>query len=285
MDSIDPNQPRLVIRRVNKALAALAKNPDVDTVHHFRTSSRRFEAVLELLGHPTSRDEIWLDKQLSKLRRRAGKVRDLDVQTEDLKELQIGRDGDHKEKLLEALARRRRREERRLERTLEKADLKEIRKRLNELSTRFRTRGRQTAGERALTGFARLSRQHGVDSDASLHDFRKQAKKLRYLAELGDDVLSRTAAVQLQNLQDSVGEWHDWAELTARAEKLLGPNADCALVTAMRNITGAKLNTARQVTQESRRALLVLQRERLRLGRRPPLPAVVAKSVAKQAAG
>ena len=45
-------------------------------------------------------------------------------------------------------------------------------------------------------------------------------------------------------MQDRIGDWHDWLQLTARAQKLLGGPSDSALVAALRNITRAKYRLA-----------------------------------------
>jgi hypothetical protein len=45
-------------------------------------------------------------------------------------------------------------------------------------------------------------------------------------------------------MQDRIGDWHDWLQLTARAQKLFGGPGDSALVAALRNITRAKYRQA-----------------------------------------
>jgi len=49
-------------------------------------------------------------------------------------------------------------------------------------------------------------------------------------------------------------DWHDWAELAARAEKLFGGVQDSALVAALRNVTRAKFRQAVVALTETRTA-------------------------------
>jgi CHAD domain-containing protein len=58
----------------------------------------------------------------------------------------------------------------------------------------------------------------------NLHDFRKGAKKARYVAELAaqGDKESKKIGVALKKLQDEIGDWHDWLVLAEEAHTALG---------------------------------------------------------------
>jgi CHAD domain-containing protein len=93
-------------------------------------------------------------------------------------------------------------------------------------------RGRRPdAAAIALDAFARLA-DHMRQLDAgNLHDFRKGAKKARYMAEAGgDDERAGTVAKALKRLQDEIGDWHDWLMLSDEAHKNL--DSDGAKLTA-----------------------------------------------------
>jgi CHAD domain-containing protein len=62
--------------------------------------------------------------------------------------------------------------------------------------------------------------------DASnLHDFRKGAKKARYVAEAGgDDPAALAMAKAIRRVQDAIGDWHDWEVLEGEAREALGPD-------------------------------------------------------------
>ena len=60
-----------------------------ETVHQLRTTIRRVETLLATTLPALGRKEQKLLKQLDRLRRRAGKVRDLDVQIQALRSLRL----------------------------------------------------------------------------------------------------------------------------------------------------------------------------------------------------
>jgi CHAD domain-containing protein len=79
----------------------------------------------------------------------------------------------------------------------------------------------------ALEGFARLATEMQVLHAGNLHDFRKGAKKARYVAELaatGDQEAARVGET-LKKLQDEIGDWHDWLVLGEEAHTALGDGA------------------------------------------------------------
>ena len=72
----------------------------------------------------------------------------------------------------------------------------------------------------------------------NLHDFRKGAKKARYMAEAGgDDREAGTVGKALKRLQDEIGDWHDWLVLAEEADHALGANGAelTALIEAQRD--------------------------------------------------
>ncbi len=79
----------------------------------------------------------------------------------------------------------------------------------------------------ALESFARLATEMQLLDATNLHDFRKGAKKARYVAELaaqGDQEAERIGAT-LKKLQDEIGDWHDWLVLAEEAHTALGNRA------------------------------------------------------------
>ena len=61
----------------------------------------------------------------------------------------------------------------------------------------------------------------------NLHDFRKGAKKARYVAELAaqGDEQAKQVGETLKKLQDEIGDWHDWLVLAEEAHRALGDKA------------------------------------------------------------
>ncbi len=105
--------------------------------------------------------------------------------------------------------------------------------RLAELQEAWRARRARRARKKppgvvALDAFARLATEMQVLDAGNLHDFRKGAKKARYVAELAaqGDTHARQVGDTLKKLQDEIGDWHDWVVLAEEAHAALGDEAE-----------------------------------------------------------
>jgi CHAD domain-containing protein len=240
-------------------------HPKVSAVHQLRTGTRRVEATLETLAREAGARGLgmaiedarqrWL-KQLKKVRRASGNVRDLDVHrdllaeeflpeqdsapdatAEDLAVATEGAGADegattpliHQARLLDRwLA-----AQRSVAADALTGTLNDHGKRLQEAEQRFfaacekrRGLGRRTprsAAQIALEDYLRLMDAMPHLDASSLHDFRKGAKKARYVAEAGgDDPAAEAMAKAIKRVQDAIGDWHDWDVLEAEAREALG---------------------------------------------------------------
>lgn len=220
-----------------------ATNPDIDPVHDLRTGTRRVQAMVEAMQRDHadgSLDEAtarWL-KALKKLRRAAAPARDLDVHRKLLAKLvehekpqegqpissPISQQAEH----LDAWLRHGREHQ---AAALKKKAAKQLAQFDEEIAafasaathagrTRHRTR---SAALVALESFARLVHEmHHLDV-GNLHDFRKGAKKARYIAESAAvDANAQAVGKALKKLQDDIGDWHDWYVLAEEARTALG---------------------------------------------------------------
>src|SRR5215472_590149 len=122
-------QARTVFARMTHYLGQLAKDSKRENVHRFRTNSRRVEALVADLA-TESRNKRKLLKLLSKLRKKAGRVRDLDVQIAFLKELRFPDRQSHRAQLLERLVSEQSRRKRKLEKAMNAETAAELRRRL-----------------------------------------------------------------------------------------------------------------------------------------------------------
>jgi CHAD domain-containing protein len=274
------HQSKLVFERMSRYIGRLAKDAKSADVHRFRTNSRRVEALVSELVPETSNKKKLL-KLLAKLRKKAGKVRDLDVQIAFLKELKIPDRQNHRAQLLEALAEEQARRSKKLTKYFDGEKVKQLRKRL-----------RRAQSELALDGIdpLKLAFNHLPKAtqtpitEKTLHACRVAAKRARYLAELvSDSPEAKTFIAELKRAQDEIGRWHDVLKLTERAERLFGGVRDSALVSALQNVSHAKFRRAGHALHYALRAISGLQQGTVPHPARRKSdvePAVAAQSVA-----
>jgi CHAD domain-containing protein len=239
--SLFEKQSRLVFQRMGRQIGKLIKSANADNVHKFRTNSRRVEALVSELA-PQNGNQKKLLKLLSKLRKKAGKVRDLDVQIAFLKQLKVPDRQRHRVQLLEWLDSEQSRRKKKLEKAIDAQTIAALRKRL-----------RRVQSEINLDGIDPLKIAHtrlpdpGTTplSEKMLHAYRIEAKKARYLAELAPESPERLQFLEeLKKAQDAIGEWHDVMKLKDRAEQWFGGVSDSSLVSVLQNIGRAKFRRA-----------------------------------------
>jgi CHAD domain-containing protein len=239
--SLFEKQSRLVFQRMGRQIGKLIKSASADNVHKFRTSSRRVEALVSELA-PQNGNQKKLLKLLSKLRKKAGKVRDLDVQIAFLKQLKVPDRQGHRAQLLEWLDSEQSRRKRKLEKTMDAETVGALRKRLRRVQSEIKLDGIDPL---------RIARTRLPDpgttpvSEKMLHAYRIEAKKARYLAELAPESPERFEFLEeLKKAQDAIGEWHDVMKLKDRAEQWFGGVSDSSLVSVLQNIGRAKFRRA-----------------------------------------
>src|SRR5204863_7313812 len=117
-------------------------------------------------------------------------------------------------------------------------------------------------------------------TEEKLHQYRTAGKRARYLAELaGNSHEAHTLAAQLKTMQDGIGDWHDWLQLTAHAEKSFGGVQDSSLVAQLRNVTRAKYREAVRVLNQTKLALSPKPKVAVP-DRRRPVGTMVASAIA-----
>src|SRR5574340_225906 len=87
--SVDLERTRSLFRRMEQVISKTRSKPLPERVHQVRTTARRLEALLETLYPDPDRRTRKLMQRLARLRRRAGGVRDVDVQIVALRKLKI----------------------------------------------------------------------------------------------------------------------------------------------------------------------------------------------------
>jgi CHAD domain-containing protein len=253
--SVDQYLSRLVFQKLDRQVSKLSAKPEPENVHKFRTYGRRLEALLDaLVAHPNRNDRKLL-KTLARLRKKAGRVRDLDVQISALRHLKVPQDAAQKSELIHTLAEERREREKKLTRSLGAETLHDLRRRLKRAAA---DKIPPTADPLAIAmrQLEVLARDRTPLNEKTLHRYRVAGKRARYLAELAGSTPEAIQTVELlKRLQNVLGDWHDWLKLTEKAEQLFGVASDSPLVTTLRNVTRTKFRGAIDALAETRISL------------------------------
>jgi CHAD domain-containing protein len=242
---INSERCRFILRKTERDLLKLSSSQQAEQVHAFRTTSRRLQTLLEDLLPQRSRNEKKLLKLLDQIRKRAGRVRDLDVQLAALRTLKIPQEPRRKTQLTHALIELRAKHENKLCKLLTKDTMHELRKRLKRASKETRL---ETGIDPLIVARQMLAAASGSGQQLTepvLHRYRVVVKRARYAAEFAPKSAAASQFLaQLQKLQDAIGDWHDWLTLTHTASARLGDVSQSPLVAALHNVTGGKFRRA-----------------------------------------
>jgi CHAD domain-containing protein len=243
--SLDRKRGRMVFEKLERDLVRLSSELRPQNVHGFRTGTRRLHILLiELAPHPDRRHKRLL-KLLGRIRKRAGKLRDLDVQLAALRSFKSPHEPRRKTQLMNQLIEMRDRQEKKLRKSLNKDTVSSLRKQLKRAVRNFNPEESRDplSVARALLG-SRDGSRAPIDA-AFLHQYRIRTKRARYAAELANPTAeSQQFIIGIKRVQDALGDWHDWLTLTENAQKHLGEVRESALVAELHNLTGAKFRQA-----------------------------------------
>jgi CHAD domain-containing protein len=270
--SIAPKRSRAVFQKLEQDLVKLSSKPRAENVHRFRTGTRRLQILLGELSPKLDRSQKKLLKLLGRVRKRAGKVRDLDVQLTALRSLKIPREPRRKTQLVSHLIELRGRQERKLRKAVDEDNVREIRKRLKRAGKNFSPEASRDPLAVARGMLEAINRGDAPVTEALLHQYRILSKRARYAAEFAEQSAAGEQFIAgVKSIQDALGDWHDWLTLTQTASERLGEVRESSLVAELHNVTGAKF----------RHAVAVLSQMR---GRRGATKPIVAAQVAAHAA-
>lgn len=246
-------QVRGLTQDLSKVISKLSDEATPKSVHKLRTTIRRIESLISYANPDLGKK---LDRSLEKLeslRKRAGKVRDIDVQKKLLDRLGNGSTAKDRKTLTGILDKKRDRQAARLQSAIKKVADSKFLPRMERVAAKVadgpsgqnRPLAPLEEARLQLTSMADDFSERQSMKPSRLHEARIQLKKVRYLAELAEDSPERKAFVDdLKKVQDSVGEWHDWQELTALAEKRFADRVNCALLREVRALFAARQSSA-----------------------------------------
>jgi CHAD domain-containing protein len=265
--AFDSDRVRKPIRKLRKLLRKLPKQPTPDEVHNLRTNTRRLEAILCALSLDSHRNDRRLLKNLAQVRKRAGKVRDMDVLTGFADGVHVNGEQDCKVKLLEHLGAKRRKGAKKLHvvvtkqgstaRSRLKRTLAELENALDQSARDGSRAGNATA--RAAAFALRLESQLAHPSRLSrknLHPYRLGVKELQNVLRLGEHSSNEEFVNALGQVKDAIGEWHDWEELLAITKGVLDHGTKCTLLRRLKEISDEKYRDALSKAENMRRLYL-----------------------------
>ncbi|HVI11233.1 MAG TPA: CHAD domain-containing protein [Candidatus Binatia bacterium] len=251
---IDAKRGRMVFEKLERDLLKLCSKPRAENVHGFRTGTRRVQILLGELSPHLARNQKKLLKMLDRIRKRAGKVRDLDVQLAALRALKTAHEPRRKTQLVQQLIELRGEQEKKLRKAVDDDTVSDIRKRLKRAEKNFKPQSSRDPLEAARAMLKVMDRQVEM-TEALLHHYRILTKRARYAAEFaGQSAEAKKFIADLKRIQDALGDWHDWLTLRQSAVRHVGEVRESPLVAELHNVTGAKFRHAVAVLSQVRAA-------------------------------
>jgi CHAD domain-containing protein len=252
---LKPEKLEKPLNKLRKSLKKLPKQPSPEEVHDIRMRIRRVEASLHALLLDRKRMGKQVLGAVAPVRKRAGKVRDMDVLTGFASSLSGDTDQECHVQLLEHLGHQRIQGSRKLFKTVAKQQslaagaLKRCSASIarNLGRTKGQTEWPADAAAIALQLSKELANWPELNAQ-NLHPFRLKVKELRNVLQLSGE--NSALADALGEVKDKAGEWHDWTELAAIAEEVLKHPGRCDIQEQVRS--GAKQRFAEALTVANR---------------------------------
>jgi CHAD domain-containing protein len=259
--ALDHDQIQKPIRKLRKLLKKLPKQPTPEQVHDLRTNTRRLEAVVDAFALASTGKGKQLLKDLSRVRKRSGKIRDMDVLTSDAAGLKAEGEVDCKVQLIEHLGAERRRHAKKLDAIVRKfgpqlrQELKRTSRDLDDLTCADGNQDCDPADASAKAAAAAIKLEEELASPArlgrdNLHPYRLKIKELRNVLRLSGKKNNEFIET-LGEVKDAIGDWHDWVELLAIANEILDHGSKCGLH-ELKRIADQKYQHALAVTESMR---------------------------------
>jgi CHAD domain-containing protein len=249
-------------RKVQKSLQKLRKDTSADRVHKLRTGSRQLEALAHSLRLDSKKNERRLLKRLKPIRRRAGRVRDMDVLTGLASRPEFTADRACSVQVLEHLGDERALHARKLQKQVRRSrtPLEKRLKRSRRFLKKSFHRSNQVAEKWAAEAAARALQLEAELRDwptlnrKNLHPFRLKVKELRYILQLAQGHDTEFVDL-LGEVKDAIGQWHDWEELEAIAKEA-SDHQGCQLLKQIHLRAESEFRRALELSNRMRRQSL-----------------------------
>jgi CHAD domain-containing protein len=261
------------IRTLSKYVKKSPRQPLPEQVHDLRTHARKLATALHSLSLDSNGSQQRLLKGIKKLRKRAGRVRDMDVLTAKVCSVRAKDEQDCAVQLLEHLGNERRRQAKKLHSTVlkESAPLKKgLRQTSYDLDKLFQEGQPSEAGSEASGRAVQLASDLAIPprlNKQNLHPYRLKVKELRYVLQMGEKNGQGSFVRDLGAVKDAIGEWHDWEELTGIANEVLDHGSGCPLLQKLKEVSETTFKEALALANKLRRHVKVSQRKESRNSR------------------
>ena len=257
----------------SQSVSRLGREASAKNVDRLRIAARRFETLITFLCPKLSKKQQRMLAELSALRKRAGKVRDLDAAADLLGTTGNGSAAMDRRDLRLMLHEKRERQARRL---LDAAGRLEVAK-LTEVILSVGKQNRQTSFDiqkkqdaqkdteetrnplaQARAELASVMEEVAASSQTKpgktkpgelkpkrLHQIRVRMKGICHLVEVAAPSQGQQRFLeQLKSCEDVLGEWHDWQILAKAAEKQFADRINCPLLVEIRAVVESKYAAA-----------------------------------------
>jgi CHAD domain-containing protein len=245
------------VKKLRKLVARIDRQPTPEQVHDLRTNCRQLETIFSALA-PQSKSNGSLLRQVSRIRKRAGKVRDFDVLTNLTSTVHLDGEEECTIELLEHLGAQRKKRARRLATEVNRHRGR-VRNQLKRTPAKLMKRIQNGSGEDGpatiVASTVILATQLSTPEHLSMHNlhpYRLKVKELRALLRMAEGSSSPQLVNDLGRVKDAIGEWHDWNELVLIARKVLEHHR-CLLLGRLKKIAYDKYGTAKEHAESLRK--------------------------------
>lgn len=237
----------------SSTLAQLGREISPKRVHRLRTTIRRIESLVEFAEPNLSKKQERVLEDLAALRKRAGRVRDLDVQLVLLGAIGNTSAAADRRQLVDVLRRKRSKQVERLTAFVGEAQEQKVRTIFDAITAQAADAPQMLDEssepyERAKRALADLAAEYASQAKpkaGALHEIRVRLKKIRYVAEIAEESAEQKEFLAaLKSAQDTLGAWHDWEELAKTAEKEFGARTNCPLLVEVRALFASRRSAA-----------------------------------------
>lgn len=254
------------LRSLRKTLVEISSEPSTETIHDLRRGTQKLETVTRALAINGVDDEFIA--LVTRLRRQAGRVRDLDVMMPLAATLPFdgaGAGSDCRAQLMEILLQKRSRRARKLRRSIDRHRVL-WRSGISDLSRTIERESRPDCESKTFEQWGTSAEAAARDleinlelwqepTERQLHAYRKRIRELRLLLRLWREFDHRLDET-LCDVKDSIGLWHDWTLLKREAEEVSAHPAECQILSLISVTQQEKLDAAVAATSRLHREYL-----------------------------